>query len=289
MGFLGIRSPEVPPGRRDLLKRHVVIRAERRRQLTQLTGEVGEFGRQVGPGIGHIVQFFEEPLRHRFQQRGGRIVTADRKLPKWRPSDLTTASPSGEAFRSTTNSARRQPIPNTVTHGPSFGLGSEKLRFQTDSPSAGSLPGRSACKNVLTASLLFVELAIELLLLALFVFPLLPRPAIQGKGEIVVHIAAVEVPEHGPRPIGRHLTQRTILVDDRLRVGSRHGDSLAFQADHLGRRPAAEVFPVRFAKPRLLDLAKPRSQFRGGLGCRPPGQRSTTRCQQLQTRCRTNS
>ena len=157
-------------------------------------------------------------------------------------------------------------MPNSLIHGPSsLASGLEKLRVQIDGRAARLTPRQRTVHDGPLAAVFLLELAVELLVAALLFLPLLPRAAMEGEGKIVVLIAAVEVPEHRPRAVRKHLAERAIVVDHGLPAGHRHGDPPAFTVDDLGGRPAAEVFPIRRAEPLVLDVPEPARHVRRGL------------------------
>jgi hypothetical protein len=63
---------------------------------------------------------------------------------------------------------------------------------------------------------IFLELATELLIAALFLLSLLTGALIDGERKIEIAIAAVEMPEHRPTAFPQYLAQRAIVVDHGL-------------------------------------------------------------------------
>ncbi len=54
---------------------------------------------------------------------------------------------------------------------------------------------------------------------SLFRLPFLARAMADVESEIVIHVAAIQVPEERPGHVGHHLAARAVRVDDRLMAG----------------------------------------------------------------------
>ena len=101
-----------------------------------------------------------------------------------------------------------------------------------------------------------IEFLIELPLVALFLFPLPPR-ATEGERIIVIHIAAVQVPERWSEFFSQRMTEGAILIDHCLL--SRHDEwqSSALAFEDIGWFPTVEIW-LRIVQPASFDLLQPR-------------------------------